>query len=160
MEECPQLLQPDKPTVMFDETEPRWKEVEDIIRKARGASAPGLNGLAYRLYKSCPRLARRLWKHRKVEYPVYRAHRTPNPDHQGGKGQQGRPSCVVVRPGQHLQVDFTTAGQLVLQHYHIPEKMCMLLQDYFDRFRVSHWEITQLDGRGWRLALSPVVPYW
>ena len=64
--DCPQLLQPDEPTVTFDESEPKWKEVEDIIKKARASSAPGPNGITYKVYKNCPRLARRLWKTLKV----------------------------------------------------------------------------------------------
>ena len=64
--ECPQLLQPDDPIVAFDESEPKWKEVEDVIRKARASSAPGPNGVTYKVYKNCPSLARRLWKTLKV----------------------------------------------------------------------------------------------
>jgi hypothetical protein len=60
--ECKQLIQPEEPTVSFDESEPRWEEVKEIIKKARAGSAPGPNGISYRVYKSCPKLARRLWK--------------------------------------------------------------------------------------------------
>lgn len=60
--DCPQLLQPEEPTTAYDESEPKWKEVEDIIKKARAASAPGPNGVPYRVYKNCPQLARRLWR--------------------------------------------------------------------------------------------------
>ena len=62
LEACPDLLQPEEPTTAFDESEPKLKEVEEIIKKARAASAPGPNGITYRVYKSCPRLARRLWR--------------------------------------------------------------------------------------------------
>ena len=32
----------------------RSKEVGDFVRKARAASAPGINGISYKLYKNCP----------------------------------------------------------------------------------------------------------
>jgi len=38
------------------------KEVMDIVRKARASSAPGPNGIPYRVYKNCLKLTRRLWK--------------------------------------------------------------------------------------------------
>lgn len=60
--ECPGLLEPEAPTTDFSEAEPSWKEVEEVIKRARAASAPGPNGIPYRVYKSCPRLARRLWR--------------------------------------------------------------------------------------------------
>ncbi|XP_052281250.1 uncharacterized protein LOC127878762 [Dreissena polymorpha] len=50
------------PIVAFTEGEPTLKEVQDIIKKARSKSAPGPNGIPYKVYKSCPKLLRRLWK--------------------------------------------------------------------------------------------------
>ncbi|XP_052236077.1 uncharacterized protein LOC127847893 [Dreissena polymorpha] len=52
--------------VAFTEGEPTLKEVQDIIKKARSKSAPGPNGIPYKVYKSCPKLLRRLWKLLKV----------------------------------------------------------------------------------------------
>jgi hypothetical protein len=66
--ECRGLLQPEEPTVDFDMAELRWKEVDDVIKKARAASAPGPNGIPYRVYKNCPKLAKRLWKILKVAW--------------------------------------------------------------------------------------------
>ena len=42
------------------------KELNDVIRKERAASAPGPNGIPYRVYKKCRKLRRRLWKMLKV----------------------------------------------------------------------------------------------
>ena len=42
--------------------EPTWREVEEVVKKARTASAPGPSGLPYKVYKKCPLLLRRLWK--------------------------------------------------------------------------------------------------
>jgi len=54
------------PEVAFIEGEPTLKEVQDILKKARSKSAPGPNGIPYKVYKSCPKLLRRLWKLLKV----------------------------------------------------------------------------------------------
>ena len=48
------------PTVMFDDNGIKLKEVLDIVHMARAGSAPGLNGISYKLYKSCPRVLRKL----------------------------------------------------------------------------------------------------
>lgn len=53
---CPKEL-----VIPFDDGEPRW-QIIDLIRKARGRSAPWPNGIPYRVYKSCERLKRHLRK--------------------------------------------------------------------------------------------------
>ncbi len=53
---------PNPPTIQFDTSPPKLREVEDVIRKARSASAPGPNGLPYKLYKNCPQVVRILWR--------------------------------------------------------------------------------------------------
>jgi len=35
--------------------------VKKIVKKARSGSAPGPNGIPYKVYKMCPLLLRRLW---------------------------------------------------------------------------------------------------
>ena len=62
MGECANLLEPEPPTNPFYMAEPRLKEVEDIVKKARAASAPGPDGIPYKVHKYCPRLTTRLWK--------------------------------------------------------------------------------------------------
>ena len=42
-------------------SEPTWKEVKEIVKKERSGSAPGPNGIPYRVYIICPLLLRRLW---------------------------------------------------------------------------------------------------
>ncbi|XP_052218246.1 uncharacterized protein LOC127835860 [Dreissena polymorpha] len=64
--ECDKLLTPDDPEHDFDCAEPRLQEVKDIVRKARASSAPGPNGVPYRVYKNCPKILLRLWKLIKV----------------------------------------------------------------------------------------------
>lgn len=66
MPEQPKLMQVCEPEHIFDESEPTAKEVRDVIRKARAASAPGPNGIPYKVNKNCQRLTRRLWKHIRV----------------------------------------------------------------------------------------------
>jgi len=43
----------DKRSFLFNTDLPKLSEVEDVLRKARAASAPGLNGISYKLYKYC-----------------------------------------------------------------------------------------------------------
>lgn len=49
------------PTEPFDTCPPKLREVEEVIKKAWSASAPGTNGLPYKLYKSCPQVVKILW---------------------------------------------------------------------------------------------------
>ena len=64
-EEVP--LPPDMPPINPPEhkpdiSPPRWSEVVHTVRRARAASAPGPNGVPYRLYKNAPDVLRFLWK--------------------------------------------------------------------------------------------------
>ncbi|CAC5423517.1 unnamed protein product [Mytilus coruscus] len=60
--EIEQLIRPDDPEQAFDESPPKLKEAVDVIKKGRAASAPGPNGVPYKVYKNCQRITRRLWK--------------------------------------------------------------------------------------------------
>ena len=60
------LIEPDEPEYPFDGAEPKLREVTDVIRKARAGSSQGPNGIPYKVYKNCPRLTKRLWKHLRV----------------------------------------------------------------------------------------------
>ncbi|CAC5423476.1 unnamed protein product [Mytilus coruscus] len=60
--EIEQLIRPEDPEQAFDESPPKLKEVVDVIKKGRAASAPGPNGVPYKVYKNCQRITRRLWK--------------------------------------------------------------------------------------------------
>ena len=42
------------PSVKFRLSKPSTRELEAIIRKARSSSAPGPNGVPYKVYKNCP----------------------------------------------------------------------------------------------------------
>ncbi|KAL7876168.1 hypothetical protein AOLI_G00111310 [Acnodon oligacanthus] len=63
---CQHLIDPPAPTLDFDGKEPSWKEIQEVIKKARSNSAPGPSGVPYRVYKNCPKLLHRLWKILKV----------------------------------------------------------------------------------------------
>ena len=57
------LHQPERPEKQdFDMREPTLKEARDVIKKARSGSAPGPNGIAYKVYKSCEKITSRLWR--------------------------------------------------------------------------------------------------
>ncbi len=65
------LLPSDMPPVNPPEHEldispPRWSEVDKTVCRARATSAPGPNGVRYRLYKNAPDVLRFLWKLMKV----------------------------------------------------------------------------------------------
>ena len=59
-------VRPTKPGVEFDLSEPKLAEVEKFISKARAASAPGPNGVPYKVYKKCGELMKTLWRLLKV----------------------------------------------------------------------------------------------
>ena len=47
---------------------PTWSEVESTVMRARTASAPGPNGIPYRLYKNTPGVLKYLWRLMKVSW--------------------------------------------------------------------------------------------
>ena len=55
-----------QPAHPFELGEIRLAEVKEVITKSRSKSAPGSNGISYKVYKRCPLLTRRLWKLIKV----------------------------------------------------------------------------------------------
>lgn len=54
--------QPPFPIEEFEMAPPKLSEVEEVIRRARSTSAPGPNGIPYKLYKRCPQVLKELWK--------------------------------------------------------------------------------------------------
>ena len=63
---CKSFIDPPAPTLDFDGKEPRWKKVQEVVKKARASSAPGPSGVPYKVYKNCPKLLCRLWNILKV----------------------------------------------------------------------------------------------
>jgi hypothetical protein len=59
--DCPRVEPVPEPTNALDSSEPTLREVQEVVKKARSGSAPGPNGIPYKVYKMCPRLVRRLW---------------------------------------------------------------------------------------------------
>ena len=74
LDEQGNLMNLEVPASELDMAEPSIKEVTAVLKKARAASAPGPNGIPYKVYKNCPRLARLLWKLIKV---IWRRGRLP-----------------------------------------------------------------------------------
>ncbi|CAJ1076456.1 uncharacterized protein LOC119779116 [Xyrichtys novacula] len=63
---CQSLIDPPEPMLDFDEREPSWKEIQEVVKKARSSSAPGPSGVPDKVYKNCPKLLHRLWRIMKV----------------------------------------------------------------------------------------------
>ncbi|XP_063688413.1 uncharacterized protein LOC134821641 [Bolinopsis microptera] len=62
------------PTVGFDSRNITKKEFEEVVKKARGKSSPGNNGIPYTVYKRCPGISQNLWHvlrggYKAEEYP-------------------------------------------------------------------------------------------
>ena len=51
-----------EPEVEFDMKEPTFQEVQSFIKKARTKSAPGPNGIPYKVYKYCPEIMKVMWR--------------------------------------------------------------------------------------------------
>lgn len=62
LEEMQELIKPTEPAIPFRDEEPSWQEMNTFLRKARAKSAPGANGIPYKVYKYCKRLRTCLWK--------------------------------------------------------------------------------------------------
>ena len=56
------LIRPDAPLQEFDLSDLKWSEVRECAQKARAKSAPGVNGLSYKLLKKCPNVLKVLWR--------------------------------------------------------------------------------------------------
>ncbi|KAJ8388001.1 hypothetical protein AAFF_G00147920 [Aldrovandia affinis] len=52
---------PAPPTSQFNIMLPKFCKVREVVKKARSASAPGPNGVPYKLYKNCPGMLKILW---------------------------------------------------------------------------------------------------
>ena len=52
---------PTPPTSKFNIMPPKLSEVRHVVEKARSSSAPGPNGVPYKLYKNCPKVLELLW---------------------------------------------------------------------------------------------------
>ena len=72
LEQCRRVgLPPDMPPLgeiahKMDVRPPRWKEVEEVVRRAKALSAPGPNGVPYRVYKSAPDMLKFLWRQLRI----------------------------------------------------------------------------------------------
>lgn len=56
LNENPEVGTADHPSIVFNANEPTWKEIQEVVKKARAASAPGPSGIPYRVYKKCPKI--------------------------------------------------------------------------------------------------------
>ena len=50
-----------EPVKEFEMSPPTWREFSRLLRRTRNKSAPGPNGIPYKLYKKCPGVAKLLW---------------------------------------------------------------------------------------------------
>ena len=52
-----------EPRVPFEMKEPTLQEMKEMVKRTRTKSAPGPNGIPYKLYKYCPGVTRMLWRY-------------------------------------------------------------------------------------------------
>jgi len=57
-------MNPPASTLECDGKEPSWKEVHEVVKKARLSLRP--SGVLYKVYKNCPRVLHKLWRILKV----------------------------------------------------------------------------------------------
>ena len=72
---CDRIENVQEPEIPMNTKEPSWKEVSDVVKKARSASSPGPNGIPYKVYKKCPKILKHLWRLLKV---VWRKGKIPS----------------------------------------------------------------------------------
>ena len=56
------LIHQKPPVVQYDPRLPTWKEMQEVVRATRSASAPGPSGVPYTVYKRCKGILQILWK--------------------------------------------------------------------------------------------------
>ena len=56
------------PEETFNNSPIKLGEVKDFVRKARAKRTPGINGIAYKLYKRCHKVLSSLWKPLRVAH--------------------------------------------------------------------------------------------
>ena len=56
------LIHQKPPVVQYDTRLPTWKEMREVVRATRSASAPGPSGVPYIVYKRCKGVLQILWK--------------------------------------------------------------------------------------------------
>ena len=61
LNESQRILPEDLPKTLLDSKEPMFAEIKEVVKKARSCSAPGPNGIPYKVYKQCPTLLRKIW---------------------------------------------------------------------------------------------------
>ena len=90
LEDIEGLFEYPEPQHEYDSSLPTWKEFNEVLRKARTKSAPGPNGVPYKLYKNCPGVARilfeyikGLWRKNKIPPSWRRANGTLIPKENG-----------------------------------------------------------------------------
>ena len=57
-----EMYQFPEPQVQFEMKEPTLQEIKELVKRTRTKSAPGPNGVPYKLYKYCPGVTRIMWR--------------------------------------------------------------------------------------------------
>ena len=56
------LIHQKPPVIEYNTRLPTWKEMQEVVRAIRSASAPGPSGVPYIVYKRCKEILQILWK--------------------------------------------------------------------------------------------------
>ncbi|XP_052271350.1 uncharacterized protein LOC127872054 [Dreissena polymorpha] len=142
---CQRIEPVPEPTTPLDTKEPTLKEVSEVVQKARAGSAPGPNGIPYKVYKMCPKLLRRLWNLLKV---VWRKGRRPRfsrcVEHTSALSQIIREAKVNQKDLTVVWLDIANAYgsiphkliETALKHYHIPDHVQQIINEYFSNIQL------------------------
>ncbi|KAJ8361990.1 hypothetical protein AAFF_G00407370 [Aldrovandia affinis] len=133
---------PTEPSALFDTSPPKLSEVRQVIQRARSASAPGPNGIPYKLYKNCPRVLKLLWTLMRVTWNKQSMLYTPREAQNPGFLAAGVNIQTTKREKKDLHViwlDLANAygsvpHQLIayaLEFFYIPDNIRTMIMNYF-----------------------------
>ncbi|KAL9976249.1 hypothetical protein ACROYT_G013521 [Oculina patagonica] len=138
------LQKPTSPGVAFDMSDIKMKEVDDFVRKARAKSAPGNDGISYKVYKKCPllrnhlfRLLHEMWRKKSVVDRWCFAEGIYLPKEENAKG------IAQFRPISLLNIDANAYGsvphgliEMAMENFWFPEPVKAMLMQYYNKFRM------------------------
>ncbi|XP_063427466.1 uncharacterized protein LOC134710973 [Mytilus trossulus] len=122
-DELPDIKQSDDPEQAFDESPPKLKEVVDVIKKGRAASAPGPNGVPYKYRKEG---VSGCIEHTSVLSQIIRE----------VKDSKGELAVVWLDLANAYGTVPHKLVELMLERYHVPDGVRALIKEYFNHLQL------------------------